>query len=342
MQKTITLKYRRFFLIILVLFFQFYGFSEGPGLSKLGTYKCGRQPKQVLFSPDDKYVVMPLLDDEGFDVFSIEEKQIVKRISPPGAKSRGFAEGLFIPEKNVFLVSQMTTGYVHEYSYPQFEYIRSVATKGTWSKFIAFNNDKQILAVSNWVSNNVSIIDYKSGNLIRKIKTEAAPRGLFFMENGSQIISLSFDSGVIEKFDVESGDRLDFIKIENAAMRHIVTDSKKNKAYVSDMFHRIVYQIDLSTFKLEKSTRVFNNPNTIDLLNDRWLFVSSRGPNNKEDYTKRSPENGKIQIIDTESMKIVLSIEGGNQPTGLDVSNNGKFLCFSNFQDENIELYKIE
>ena len=74
---------------------------------------------------------------------------------------------------------------------------------------------------------------------------------------------------------------------------------------------------------------------------NRWLFVSSRGPNNKEDYTKRSPENGKIQIIDTQTMKVIQAFEGGNQPTGLDISPDGKYLCFSNFPDENIELYEI-
>ena len=52
--------------------------------------------------------------------------------------------------------------------------------------------------------------------------------------------------------------------------------------------------------------------------------------------------NGKIQIIDTTTMKVLLAFEGGNQPTGLDVSPDGKYLCFSNFQDENIELYEIK
>ncbi|MBP5569308.1 MAG: YVTN family beta-propeller repeat-containing protein, partial [Treponema sp.] len=59
------------------------------------------------------------------------------------------------------------------------------------------------------------------------------------------------------------------------------------------------------------------------------------------DYTKRSPQNGKIQIIDVKTIEIVETFEGGNQPTGLDVSSDGKYLCFSNFQDENIELYEI-
>ena len=43
-------------------------YAQEPELTKIGSYKCGRQPKQVLFSPDNKYVLMPLLDDKGFDI----------------------------------------------------------------------------------------------------------------------------------------------------------------------------------------------------------------------------------------------------------------------------------
>jgi len=157
----------------------------------------------------------------------------------------------------------------------------------------------------------------------------------------ASIISLSFNDGLIEKFNIEQNKRTDYIKITNAAMRHIVINDERTKAYISDMYYRSIYEVNLVTFKIERKTLVFTNPNTIDLLDNRWLFVSSRGPNNKTDYTKRSPQNGKIQIIDVKTMQIVQSFEGGNQPTGLDVSPDGKYLCFSNFQDENIELYEI-
>lgn len=313
-----------------------------PTVEKIGTYKCGRQPKQVLFSPDNKYILMPLLDDNGFDIFSVEEKKIIKRINPPNSKELGFAEGLFVPEKNAFFVSQMTTANIYEYSYPDFTYKRTISTNGTWSKFIVYSKEKNLLAVSNWVSNDVSLIDYDSGKVLRKLKTGAAPRGLWFLNEGKEILSLSFDGGVIEKFSTVDGTRLNVIKIQDAAMRHVVVSADEKTAFISDMYHRQILKVDLENFKITSTTKVFNNPNTIDLLNDRWLFVSCRGPNNPEDYTKRSLVNGKIYILDTRDLSLVKTIDGGNQPTGLDVSPNGKFLCFSNFQDENIELWEIK
>ncbi|MBO4705350.1 MAG: beta-propeller fold lactonase family protein [Spirochaetaceae bacterium] len=310
-------------------------------VTKIGTFKCGKQPKQVLFSPDDAYIVMPLLDENGFDIFSLADKKVIKRIVPPNGDKLGFVEGLFIPEKNAFFVSQMTTGKIYEYTYPGFEYRREISTEGTWSKFMVWSGEKSIIAVSNWTSNNISIIDYDTGKVLRKIKTKLAPRGMVFTDGGKSIISLSFDSGVIEKFDTATGNRTGVIEIDKAAMRHVVLSPDEKTAYISDMYHAQVLAVNLDKFEITDKVKVFNNPNTIDLWKGRYLFVSSRGPNNPVDYTLRSPKDGIITVIDTKDMSVVAKIQGGNQPTGLDISNGGKYLCFSNFQDENIELYEL-
>ena len=314
--------------------------GENIVLKKRGVYSCGKQPKQVIFSPDSKYIIFPLLDDSGFDVFSVDENKFIKRVACPTPKNKGFAEGLFIPEKSVFLVSQMTTASLHEFSYPDFEFIRTIPTNGTWSKFIVYSPEKNILAVSNWLSNDISIIDYDTGNLIRKIETKAAPRGLYFISGGEKIISLAFDGGEIELFEVETAKRLEHIAIKKSCMRHVVVDEGQTFAYVSDMYNRTIYKINLSLFKIVAELKVFNNPNTIDLL-DNCLFVSCRGPNSTNVYTDRSPVNGRIFLIDCATFEPLVDFAGGNQPTGLDVSPDNSLLCFSNFQDANMELYEI-
>ena len=316
--------------------------NQKPVFEKVGVYSCGKQPKQVIFSPDAKYVVLPLLEDEGFDIFSVEQKKVIKRIEPPEHKKLGFAEGLFVPSKQAFFVSQMTTGNIYEYSYPGFELRRTIATKGTWSKFIAYNSKYDVLVVSNWVSNDVSVIDFSTGTVKKLIKTKAAPRGMTFIDDEEALIVLSFDGGTIQKFSMKTYEAVDSIYIEKAAMRHIVTNRAKTTAWISDMYHADVLELNLKTFKIEKKYHVFNNPNTIDLLGDRYLCVSCRGPNNKVDYTKRSPVDGKIIVIDTAEKKQFCEIQGGNQPTGLALSPEQNLLVFSDFQDAALELYKIK
>lgn len=316
--------------------------AEYPVLTGQKIFHCGSQPKQVIFSPDNRSIVVPLLDDNGFDVIPSGEGSVMQKVLPPRAEKKGFAEGLFIPEKNAFLVSQMTTGYVYEYEYPGFTFRREIKCGGVWSKFIAWSSGTQQIAVSNWLSDTVSIIDYESGVVVQTIHTKSAPRGILFAENGTVLIVLCFDGGSIQKFNTVTGEETASIDVKKSAMRHIVINSSGTKAYVSDMYHASVYAVDLVSFKITAVWRVFNNPNTLALDEDRWLYVSSRGPNNPDDYTKRSPVNGRITLIDVTDGKIVRTIEGGNQPTGLAVSSDGKQLCFSNFQDADIELYRIE
>jgi DNA-binding beta-propeller fold protein YncE len=310
-----------------------------------GVFECGDQPKQVIFSPDDKFIFLPLLDDHGFQVFDVKEEKITKFIKPNRYSDMGFAEGLFLVNKSgeqTFFVSQMTTGYVYEYSYPDLTFIREIATGGIWPKFMAYSPKLNLLAVTNWSTNNVSIIDYETGNVVKLLGTKAAPRGVTFTNDGEFLIVLCFDGGVIHKFSTKNWKEEKSIFKKNAAMRHIVLNSDNTKAFVSNMYHFEVYEIDLVEFKITHTYKVFSNPNTIDLKDDKLLFVSSRGPNDPESYLKRSPVNGRITVIDVEKREIINVFEGGNQPTGLDVSYDGKYLCFSNFRDKNIEIYYLE
>lgn len=310
-----------------------------------GVFECGDQPKQVIFSPDDNFIFLPLLEDYGFQIFDVKEGRITKFIKPNRYSDMGFAEGLFLVNKSgeqTFFVSQMTTGYIYEYSYPDLILKREISTGGKWPKFMAYSQKLNILAVTNWFTNNVSIIDYETGKVIKMLDTKAAPRGVTFTNDGESLIVLCFEGGVVQKFSTKNWKEEKSIYKKNAAMRHIVMNSDNTKAYISNMYHFEIYEVDLIEFKIIHTYKVFSNPNTIDLKDDKLLFVSSRGPNDPESYLNRSPVNGKITVIDVEKREIINVFEGGNQPTGLDVSSNGKYLCFSNFRDKNIEIYYID
>lgn len=199
-----------------------------------------------------------------------------------------------------------------------------------------------LVAVSNWESNDVSIISYDSGKVIKKIKTAPSPRGLVFSSDGKYLYITSFDGGMIYKINTNDWSIVKSIYKKNGAMRHAVLTSDDKILFVSDMYYSQVYEIDAETFQINKSYKVYDNTNTISLTPDnKYLFVSCRGPNDQVSYLNRSPENGKTIIIDLTKKEIIESFKAGNQPTALGVSNNGKYLCTSNFRDNNIELYFI-
>ncbi len=88
---------------------------------------------------------------------------------------------------------------------------------------------------------------------------------------------------------------------------------------------------------------VGRNPNTCAMTPDgNWLFVSCRGPNNPEKgYLEEGYEYGKVYIINLKTDKTEGWIWGRDQTTGLDISPDGRWLAFTDFLDQNLEIYKI-
>ena len=108
---------------------------------------------------------------------------------------------------------------------------------------------------------------------------------------------------------------------------------------VSDMARSQVYFIYESAKAAE--TKVFSNPNTIAESPDgKFLYVSCRGHNNPKSYLVKGPDFGKLMVIDIATREVVEEIEAGNQPTGLDVSPDGKYIVLTDFLDNAMRVYE--
>ncbi len=315
-------------------------------LTPEGLYTCGSQPKQVNISPDSSCAYITLLNGTGFQIFDIKRKKIINTISPgTDGKKKGFVEGCFIPDLNTYLVSQMTTGKVYEYDVSNCrkpELRRVLNTRGKWSKVVAYNDELGIIAVSNWLSNTISLISYESGKILKQIDEISVPRGIIFSGKGDFFYAASYNDGTVTKYRTKDWKKITEIKIEDSAMRHLALTQDDSTLYASAMGIGKIYRIDTKSFKVTKSFSGFTNPNTIKLTPDnKYLAVSSRGKNNPEGYLFKSKEPGFVTLLDLHGKNKKCVIKGGLQPTGLDISPDGSFFIFSNFQDDTIEIYRF-
>ena len=71
------------------------------------------------------------------------------------------------------------------------------------------------------------------------------------------------------------------------------------------------------------------------------LFVSNRGRGSSKSDLLPGPEWGLVQLFDTGTRKLLDVIVGGNQPTALDLSDDGRLLVFSDFLDDRIRIYSV-
>lgn len=313
----------------------------------VGVFRTGRQPKQVAFTPDGRKLIVTLLDDAGFDLIDPRGLAESVRIAGPEARKRGYVEPLLCPERNSFWVSQMTADQIHEYRLPSAAapkpiLIRSLPSRGVWPKVMARDGAYRFLAVSNWVSSTVVVFDYGTGDQVAVLRGLDTPRGLAFSKDGSALFVCSYDGGKATKFDTASWRETAEFRREGASFRHAVLSPDGKELYLSDMGLNYVYRLTSGDLSLVAAYRTGSNPNTIALSPDGGrLFVSCRGPNNPESYLLRSPVDGEVRIIDTRTGKTETTLAGGNQPTGLALSPDGKTLAFTDFLDDLVEVYEL-
>lgn len=305
---------------------------------KLREFATGPAPKQVVFSPDGREIWVSVLGGAGVQVF---DARTYRRIDAIRLGRHGAVEVIFTGDGSTVYASQMQTASVFEIDRESREVRRQLFTTGTWSKVMALSPDEKTLYVSNWVSDDVSEIDLRTGREVRRIPTVDTPRGLYVSANGRRLYVAGFENGELERINLKSGASKVLLRT-GGAMRHLVGDAAGGRLYADDMATDEVYVVDLATGNVHKLADTDNTPNSMDLSPDgRVLYVSNRGRNNPVSYYIPGPEWGSVLAIDTATGRILDAIVGGNQTTGLDVSPDGRTLAFSDFLDDRVQIYAL-
>jgi YVTN family beta-propeller protein len=318
--------------------------NEGGVLERIGEYATGAQPKSAYWSPDGRRLFVPLLDQHGVDVFRLEQSLVFeKRLSVPGSRAVGFVEAMIDERRRELWVSNMVENKVHIFNLDTLDYKMAIGTGGVLPKVIVQNPAGNLRLVSNWVSHDISVINSETKVLIRRIPVGGTPRGMAFSPDGGLLYAAIYDEPVIAVVDMKENKVSKRFRLYEGmgAVRHVIY--RDDKLYVSDMYRGTVNILNASTGALLVSKRIGPNINTIILSPDgRRIFASSRGRNNPDDYTLPGPEFGAVYMLNANDLTVEERVWGRNQPTGLAVSPNGRYLAFTDFLDANLELYVIK
>lgn len=309
-----------------------------------------KRPKSVEFTPDGRYVVTAPLSGRNPQVFRVSDWSLVAELQTPEqyAKQQGFVEFAFLPELDEFWVSQMYTNALHIFKLSDFSYKETLDSSGQFPKVICVHPDGRVF-VSNWVSQTIAVIDSKTRKTLKKIPVKGTPRGMAVSPDGKTIFIANFDHGTLDVLDTtsytitkrlfEKGGKLP----SGGAKRHIITDTVKNRLYMTDMARGSIFALDLADFSLVAEVKIGQKANTTKLSPDgKWLYACTRGTNNRVDYEIKGPDFGTLVMIDTDTMTIHSTQFGGNQPTGLALSKDGKTVIFSDFLDHRLQVYRVK
>lgn len=303
--------------------------------------KTGKQPKSVTFL-DSLHVSVPLLHDNGINIINIATGE-VKRVQPPykWARKKGFVETLVIEERREFWVSQMFANAIHVFDLDTYDFKQTITINGKWPKTLEFDPFRNCVYTGNWRSKDISVIDLKSKKDIYSFKLDQIPRGLSLTPDGNFLYVCQFSDSDMLKIDLNKNEPVNRFG-EVGSKRHVVITKDGKRLYVSDLGAMKIEVYNTKNDSFIKKIKVFDKPNTIVLSHDEnYLYVSCRGPNNPTlGYTKKGLEMGRIYLINTKTLTVEDFWEGGNQPTGLDISPDGKHIVLSDFLDDVLRVYK--
>jgi DNA-binding beta-propeller fold protein YncE len=298
-------------------------------------------PKGVAFSPDGEEIWVTSLTNKqtGVYVFNSLTGEEKARIQLPDG---GGVEVIFNQDGTRAYISQMETARVFEIDSFEKEIVRVFETKSSWTKVLFLSSDGSQLYASNWVDDNVSVFNLNTGELLDNLPSPDTPRGIYVTKDNTILYVAGFGEGTLQEINLTTeGNKV--VYESGGALRHIVGDEARGFLFISDMAKNKIWQFDMETKKTTIFAETDVNPNTITLSPDKnILFVSNRGENySLTDYSRPGPEWGSILLFDVNTGLLLDAILGGNQPTGLDISPDGRRLVFSNFLDHNIEIYQI-
>jgi len=310
-------------------------------------WASGHKPKSVTFI-DDVHVSVPLMEGGGTDIINIRSGEI-ESIQPPReyARHEGFVESLVLKKKKELWITQMSRSAIHIFDLRSLDYRSTISLDGEWPKVLLYDPFRNRVYCSNWASKDISVIDVQTRKELDRIKVQAVPRGMVLSGNGRYLYATQFTiagqsdcKGRVVKIDLNTNEIVKKMGGEGAK-RHAVKDSQ-DRLFVSDMCQSQIEVYDLKTDHQLKIIEVHSKPNTIKLSPDeQYLYVSCRGPNNPEGYKNPGLEMGRVYVIDTNTFEVIEFWEGGNQPTGLDISPDGRYLVSSDFLDDRIRVHRL-
>lgn len=332
-------RFKREYFIDAPLSLEYYLDPEGQVLHGLGLITTAGAPKGVSVTHDGSEAWTSILNGPpSIQIFNPKTGELLGGVD---IGEHGAVEVIFNEAGTLAYTSQMETAKCFEIDVKTRQVLREFDTKSAWTKWVELSPDEKTLYASNWSGDDVSVIDLTTGNLVRRVGVSNTPRGMYATEDGKHLYVAGFDSGDLERIDLATG-QVTPLFTEGGALRHIVTDEKRGRLFISDMSKNLVWVHDMKTGATTKFVDVDDKPNTIDLTPDgTMLFVSCRGANNPKSYYIPGPEWGSILVFDAASGKPLDALIAGNQPTALDVSDDGKLLIFSDFLDNRLRVYEI-
>lgn len=302
---------------------------QGP-LTYLTEAATGKQPRSLAFSPDGRRLFVALQGEPGVDVYGVPSLKKGPRLVAPDGPQSGFTDVLVVGNE-VWAVEN--DGRIHTFDVDTLKYKDSHDLTGGGNAFLTDLGTGRV-GVANWDTGLILAVDASTRKAVASFTAPGSVRG-FAVAPGGVILSY-FDRNQVALLDVGPWKPKATWSAGESPRPVAVLG---NQLFVGDMGSAQVLVLDATTGKQLTAVPVASNPHQM-IASKALVAVASRGRNNPNDYQLPGPDYGKVTLLGPQG-KVIGSVWGRNQPTGLALSADGKFLAFTDYLDNNLELYRI-
>jgi len=302
--------------------------------------KTAEEPKQVAVYPKRKIAAISCMKGRAIQFFSYSNNdlKLIKQINFADQCVEAVISG-----KYCFVTATNFSRFINQKSYlivvdlETLKVVSKIDTRGVWSKAIAVSPKWKTAFVSNWRSNDISVVDIsdvKNPQIIQLIPCGKSPRGMAISKNSVWVAG--YYSRNISEIQRRLGRKFEVFyttppfdsKKYQGNMRDILISKDGEKAYISNMGRNLVHIFSVEEKAFTASLVVGKYPNSLSFADEKEnkLIVSCRKSNS-------------VYVIDLKDLAVAgRSQVTGEIPTGL-ASIKGGFLSTS-LENNKLELHK--
>jgi YVTN family beta-propeller protein len=195
------------------------------------TITVGHNPHELVITPDRRTMYLSNYEAPGntVSVVDLVARKHIKQI-PTGEYTRIHGAAMAPDGKNAYFTAGQT-GYVVEVDTATNQVTRGLPTHGKISHMILVSNDNQRLYTANIETENISVIDRKSGELITQIQCERGAEGMAFTPDGKQLWVANQSGGSMTIIDLATHTVVERFELPGMPIRIKFTKDGK-RAYI--------------------------------------------------------------------------------------------------------------
>lgn len=292
------------------------------GFDVFKTIEVGPNPHEIIITPDQKFAYLSNYAPPGntISVIDLYARKHIKQINT-GTVGRIHGTAMAPDGRHAYFTAGQS-GQIVEINTKSNEITRTIPTHGKISHMVYVSPDGRYLLTSNIVSENISLIERKSGKLIQQIPAGKGVEGMAFTPDGKKLWALNQTGGSITIINTKTWEPEETFLCEGMPVRIKFTADGATALIANWVKNGTLTILDTRSKKEIKRIPVGDYAIGIEISPDgRYAFVGCEDaqktemlPDGTETIDGHKSASDGIHVIDLKSLKVIDIIKTGLGP----------------------------